>query len=71
MSKKDLDKFLDKICQLNAIVELINKSPIKKEQLIKCIDHEEVIELTKSWGFNIGERWGENKQITVKNNIKY
>ena len=63
MSKKDLDRFLDKISQLNAIVDLINKSPFKKEQLTKCIDHEEVIELTKSWGFNIGERWGENKHI--------
>ena len=63
MSKKDLDKFLKKISQLNAIVDLINDSPLKKEQLTKCIDHEEVIKLTKSWGFNIGERWGENNQI--------
>ncbi len=68
MSKKDLDKFLNKISQLNAIVDLINKYPLKKEQLTRCIDHEEVIKLTKSWGFNIDERWGENKKISRNNN---
>ena len=59
MSKKDLDKFLDKVSQLNLIVSLINKFPHKKEQLSKCKNHQEVINLTTSWGFNIGDRWGE------------
>ncbi len=59
MSKKDLAKFLDKVSQLNLIVSLINKSSLKKEQLSKCKTHEEVIELTTSWGFDIGKRWGE------------
>ena len=59
MTIKDLDKFLDKISQLNSIVTLINANPIKKWELSKCKTHEEVIKLTSSWGFNIGTRWGE------------
>ena len=59
MTKKDLDNFLEKISQLNQIVALINNSKFKKEQLSKCKNHEEVINLTTSWGFNIGKRWGE------------
>ena len=60
MTKKDLKKFIDKINQLNKILLLIEKSPNKKEELSKCANHDEVIELTKSWGFEIGKRWGES-----------
>tara|TARA_Y100001980_G_C14434154_1_gene221934 strand:- start:350 stop:532 length:183 start_codon:yes stop_codon:yes gene_type:complete len=59
MSKSDLEKFLIKIDQLNSIVRLIEKDLSKKEALSSCTTHEEVIELTKSWGFQIGKRWGE------------
>tara|TARA_Y100000589_G_scaffold44483_1_gene37448 strand:+ start:152 stop:334 length:183 start_codon:yes stop_codon:yes gene_type:complete len=59
MSKSDLEKFLIKIDQLNSIVGLIEKDLSKKEALSSCTTHEEVIELTKSWGFQIGKRWGE------------
>ena len=60
MSKKDLEKFLKKVDQLNLIVELINKDSSKKIALSNCHTHEEVIELTSSWGFKIGKRWGQN-----------
>jgi len=60
MSKSDLDKFLIKIDHLNLIVELIEKDLSKKEALSNCSTHEEVIELTNSWGFQIGSRWGES-----------
>tara|TARA_Y100001978_G_scaffold166583_1_gene154406 strand:- start:182 stop:364 length:183 start_codon:yes stop_codon:yes gene_type:complete len=60
MSISDLKKFLIKIDQLNLIVELIEKDISKKEALIKCSTHEEVIELTNSWGFQISSRWGES-----------
>ena len=60
MSLKDLEKFLNKIKQLNQIAELINNSPEKKEELVQCKNHNEVIQLTKSWGFDIGTRWGED-----------
>ena len=59
MSKSDLDKFLIKIDQLNQIVELIEKDSSKKKALSTCSTHEEVIELTSSWGFQINKRWGE------------
>ena len=60
MALKDLEKFLNKIKQLNQIAELINNSPEKKEELVQCKNHNEVILLTKSWGFDIGKRWGED-----------
>ena len=60
MTKKDLEKFINKIEQLNEILLLIEKSNEKKKELIKCSNHEEVIKLTKSWGFEIGKRWGES-----------
>ena len=60
MTKKDLEKFIDKIEQLNKILLLIKQSSEKKEELSKCSNHDEVIRLTKSWGFEIGRRWGES-----------
>ena len=59
MSKRDLEKFLKKIDQLNLLVELIEKDLSKKEALSNCRTHEEVIKLTNSWGFEISKRWGE------------
>tara|TARA_Y100001978_G_C23349491_1_gene271319 strand:+ start:110 stop:304 length:195 start_codon:yes stop_codon:yes gene_type:complete len=59
MAEKDLTKFLDKIKQLKELETLIKNSSKKKEALTKCSSHEEVIQLTKSWGFDIGKRWGE------------
>ena len=59
MTKEDLEKFINKINQLNKILLLIEKSTERREELSKCSNHEEVIKLTKSWGFEIGKRWGE------------
>ena len=39
---------------------LIKKNPDKKKELSECSSHEEVINLTSKWGFDIGKRWGEN-----------
>tara|TARA_Y100000589_G_C27023623_1_gene575962 strand:+ start:481 stop:663 length:183 start_codon:yes stop_codon:yes gene_type:complete len=60
MTKKDLDNFVNKIDQLNKILLLIEKFPEKKEELSNCSNHEEVIKLTTSWGFEISKRWGES-----------
>ena len=60
MTKRDLEKFLKKIDQLNLIVEFIEKDSSKKEALSNCNTHEEVINLTNSWGFQINKRWGED-----------
>ncbi len=59
MSKKDYEKFIFKIDQLNQLVELINNSPQKYELFISCKTHEDVVRLAKQWGYEIGKRWGE------------
>ena len=59
MSEKDLNKFLNKIEQLNQIAKLIKNNPNKKKALSNCKTHEEVIKLASNWGFEIGKRWGE------------
>ena len=59
MSEKDLNKFLKKIEQLNLLAKLIKENPRKMRELSNCKNHEEVINLTTKWGFEIGKRWGE------------
>ena len=60
MSKKDYERFLHKIDQLNQLVELINKSPTKYKLFINSKTHDDVVQLAKSWGYDIGKRWGES-----------
>ena len=59
VAEKDLNNFLIKIEQLNKLSELIKKNPVKKKELSDCTNHDEVINLTSKWGFEIGKRWGE------------
>ena len=60
MAEKDLINFKEKIGQLNKILELIENNPLKKKELSDCTNHEEVINLTSKWGFEISKRWGES-----------
>ena len=60
MTKKDYERFLYKIDQLNQLVQLINESPDKYQLIISCKTHEDVVELAKQWGYEIGKRWGES-----------
>ena len=60
MSKENYNEFLHKIDQLNQLVDLISRSPEKYQLIINCKTHEEVVELAKKWGFEIGKRWGES-----------
>tara|TARA_Y100001968_G_scaffold253290_1_gene238920 strand:+ start:361 stop:543 length:183 start_codon:yes stop_codon:yes gene_type:complete len=59
MTTKDYQGFLNKIDQLNKLVELINNSPEKYKLFIECKTHNDVVELSKKWGFEIGKQWGE------------
>ena len=59
MAKKDYERFLYKIDQLNQFVELIKNSPEKYQIIINCKTHDDVVELAKQWGYEIGKRWGE------------
>ena len=60
MSKNDYERFLNKIDQLNQLVKLINDSPEKYQLIISCKTHEDVVQLAKQWGYEIGKRWGES-----------
>ena len=60
MTKNDYDSFLHKIDQLNQLVESINNSPEKYQVIISCKTHEDVVELARQWGYEIGKRWGES-----------
>ena len=60
MTKKDYERFLYKIDQLNQLVKLINESPDKYQLIISCKTHEDVVELAKKWGYEIGKRWGDS-----------
>ena len=42
------------------MVELINNCPEKYELVIRCKTHDDVVELAKEWGYEIGKRWGES-----------
>ena len=59
MAKKDLKQFLYKVQQLQEMVDSLDKVPGRRELLESCVDHEEVVDLAKSWGFRIERRWGE------------
>ena len=59
MTKKDFDRFLYKIGQLNKLVDFLRDSPEQYKLFINCETHQEVVELAKKWGFDIGKRWGE------------
>ena len=59
MTQEDFDKFLNKVSQLQALVKSVEENKTRREQLKSCSTHYEVVELAKSWGFDIGKRWGE------------
>ncbi len=60
MAKKDYQRFLYKINQLNELVKYVNKSPANYQLIINCKTHEDVVQLAKKWGYEIGRRWGES-----------
>ena len=45
---------------LRYLINSLEKFPERKELLASCSSHDEVVSLAKSWGFEIGRRWGEN-----------
>ena len=48
------------ICKVSQLVKLINSSPEKYKLITSCKTHEDVVELAKLWGYEIGKRWGES-----------
>ena len=56
MAEEDLQRFLSKVQQLNALVSSIDADPERRRQLAACSDHNAVVQLALSWGYSIGRR---------------
>ena len=59
MAEQDLIRFLNKISQLQSLADRVKQDASSREQLAACADHNQVVQLAQSWGFDIGRRWGE------------
>ena len=59
MSKHDLVQFLNKVEQLQMMVDSLKEFPSRKSKLQACSTHEEVVLLAREWGYKIDRRWGE------------
>lgn len=59
MAEAQLRQFLAKVNQLNAFVALSEERPELRSALRDCSHHHQVVALARSWGFEIGKRWGE------------
>jgi cupin 2 domain-containing protein len=59
MPEEDLIRFLEKVAQLQDLVQSLDGHPDRREQLACCASHNEVVMLSKAWGYDIGRRWGE------------
>ena len=59
MAEQDLIRFLNKISQLQSLADRVKHDSSSCEQLAACADHNQVVQLAQSWGFDIGRRWGE------------
>ena len=60
MSEEDLANFTKKVKALQLLIESLDQIPGRKAELASCKNHDEVVNLAKSWGFIIGNRWGES-----------
>ena len=63
MAERDLLRFLEKISQLQALASEVERDPSRRSELASCTDHNQVIQLTRAWGYDIGRRWGEDDSI--------
>ena len=59
MSEKDLEKFIAKVKDLQEMIKSLDEIQGRKKALANCSNHDEVVELAKLWGYQIGQRWGE------------
>ncbi|MEB3159705.1 MAG: Nif11 domain/cupin domain-containing protein [Synechococcus sp.] len=59
MAETDLQRFLDKVQQLKALETLLEQDEDRRKAFAACDDHNQVVQLARLWGFEIGRRWGE------------
>ena len=59
MAEEDLMRFLAKIENLNELVNSFKDFPNRRDQLASCRTHKEVVDMARSWGYEIGRQWGD------------
>ncbi len=62
MSEQELEKFIQKVANLNELVRSLDAFPQRRKRLAACDTHDQVIALAKSWGYEISRRWGESTE---------
>lgn len=60
MAEAQLQQFLTKVAQLNAFVSRCQSQPDLLQSLRDCSHHQQVVDLAKSMGYDIGRRWGDS-----------
>ena len=65
MAEKDLQRFLQKVNHLNGLVQSLHEHPERRRQLAACDDHNSVVKLARSWGFEIARRWGDGEGAAI------
>ena len=66
MAEEDLKRFLNKVEQLQEMVRSLDHFPGRRELLVQCTDHNQVVDIARSWGYEIGRRWGDVEQDGLK-----
>ena len=59
MTEQDLSRFLHKVDQLQQLVQSLKDDEQRRQSLAACTNHNQVVALARSWGFEIARRWGE------------
>ena len=66
LAEKDLQRFLQKVTHLNGLVQSLHEHPERRHQLAACDDHNSVVQLARSWGFEIARRWGDEEGAVLE-----
>lgn len=61
MAEADLLQFLAKVRDLGVFADRVAADPTLRSRLAACSHHQEVVELARAEGFEIGRRWGERQ----------
>lgn len=64
MAEADLRQFLSKVSQLNTLVAMSETDPGLRRALRNCESHQEVVNLARGLGLEIGRRWGDGQAHT-------
>lgn len=69
MTEQDLSRFLHKVDQLQQLVQSLEVDRQRRQSLAACTNHNQVVALARSWGFEIARRWGETDSRLNDDNL--